>query len=62
MAIDQIGKRYGRWIVLERDFSKKKPYWFCRCDCGKIKSVNGYSLRSGASKAVAVYKKKLFQK
>lgn len=62
MAIDQIGKRYGRWVVLERDFSKKKPYWFCRCDCGKIKSVDGYSLRSGASKSCGCRQKEIVSK
>lgn len=45
--INLIGRRFGRWIVLSRDFTKRTSYWFCKCDCGTIKSVNGNNLRQG---------------
>lgn len=49
--IDLSGKRFGKWLVIKRDNSikKKNIYWICKCDCGKIKSVSGTSLRSGIS-------------
>ena len=51
--IDEKGKRYGKWFVLERDVTKlgkRRAYWICRCDCGNQSSVNGYTLRNGGSK------------
>jgi hypothetical protein len=48
---DEIGKRFGRWLVLRRGDGpgKWKTYWLCRCDCGEEKSVPATHLRSGAS-------------
>jgi hypothetical protein len=47
--IDMVGERFGRLTVL-----KEYPYriggrvcWVCKCDCGAVKVVNGYCLRSG---------------
>jgi hypothetical protein len=44
---DLAGRRFGRWIVLER--APRLPHrmsqnWICRCDCGAEKSVRGRSL------------------
>ena len=46
-AIDLVGKRFGRLVVLKRDENKKSKsvYWICQCDCGNIKSIDGASLR-----------------
>lgn len=43
------GKRFGRLLVLDRSpISKAKiAYWYCKCDCGTKKDVNGQHLRSG---------------
>ena len=51
---DLTGKRFGMWTVLQRDplistTSKRGARWICKCDCGKIKSVLGYSLKNGSS-------------
>ena len=45
-AIDLVGKRFGRLVVLKRDENKKSKsvYWICQCDCGNIKSIDGASL------------------
>lgn len=51
-AIDLTGKRFGKWMVIKRDYEGTKPgctKWICRCDCGKECSVNGQALRSGSS-------------
>lgn len=50
-ATNMTGKQIGDWTVLRRDEARsgKYAYWICKCKCGKIKSVNGSSLRSGDS-------------
>jgi len=50
-AIPMVGKTFGDWTVLERDFSIKKShvYYKCLCTCGNIASVGGGFLRSGKS-------------
>ncbi len=48
-VIDESGKRYGRWLVRQRDMSKRGAHWFCVCDCGSEKSVFGATLRDGSS-------------
>ena len=47
-----VGRRFGHWTVLEQDLSdqstsKRGARWLCKCDCGRIKSVLGYSLKDG---------------
>lgn len=44
--IDLTGKKFGKLTVLHRE-SDKGTKWICQCDCGNIKSIEGYSLRSG---------------
>lgn len=47
-AKDIKGQRFGRLVILERDFSerkdKKRAYWLCQCDCGKQKIIRGKDL------------------
>lgn len=58
-AIDMTGERYGRLIVLERDYSKPKgkAYWYCKCDCGNITSVSRNNLKNGSIKSCGCLKK-----
>ena len=47
---DLSGKRYGKLVVLNLDENQKRgggKRWICRCDCGKIKTVTSYHLKSG---------------
>lgn len=59
--IDLTGKRFGRLTVICRDFetqkskNAEKPYWKCKCDCGKEISVLGKSLRDGTTKSCGCY-------
>jgi hypothetical protein len=54
--INEIGNVYNRLTVLERDYTKtNRAYWKCRCECGNIVSVDGYSLRSGHTKSCGCY-------
>lgn len=45
------GSRFGRWVVLERDWSRDNAhsYYLCRCDCGSKRSVGSAQLRFGRS-------------
>lgn len=63
--IDETGNRYGMLRVLKRDTRPRKPtkskpktYWMCKCDCGKIISVQAYNLRCGQTKSCGCYHKK----
>lgn len=49
--IDLTGQKIGRLTVIERDISRKGVYWYCKCECGKIKSIKSNSLTSGVSKS-----------
>ena len=61
--IDLVGKRYGRWTVLEqrKNESVKWPitYWLCRCDCGTEKLVCGQTLKNGESKSCGCWNREL---
>jgi hypothetical protein len=52
--INEIGKRYGRLVVVElmersmvERFKRSKAKWLCQCDCGKRTGVFGDKLRNG---------------
>ena len=50
-----VGKRYGKLLVV-RDTGKligTSVAWYCLCDCGKIRIVNGSKLQEGCSKCTA---------
>ena len=43
-----VGRRIGKLTVIARDYSHKKVYWICKCDCGTVKSIRRNHLKSGA--------------
>lgn len=45
--IDLKGRRFGRWLVVERTAQIKKVRWICECDCGTVKEVASADLKSG---------------
>ena len=51
-AMDLTGMKYGAWLVIEPGPKTKSGSmtWKCKCDCGTIKYVPAYALRSGGSK------------
>ena len=64
--IDLTGQRFGKLVVIERDFEypiaknlkhKTSAYWKCQCDCGNIKTIIGDSLRNGQNKSCGCAKK-----
>lgn len=51
---DLLGQRFGKLEVIQFDGYKKdkyhnSAYWLCKCDCGKIKSIQASRLLSGDS-------------
>lgn len=62
--IDLTGKRFGDLVVTGRapdTYTKSghlKVNWFCVCDCGRQKIVDGKSLRSGATQSCGFHKQK----
>lgn len=51
-----LGQKFGRLTVIERAENKPKgrsyeDRWLCQCECGAVKNIRGYSLRSGATKS-----------
>ena len=48
--IDLRNNRFGRLLVIRRDenSSSGEPRWFCKCDCGNTKTIQGNHLRHGA--------------
>ncbi len=67
--IDETGNRYGKLVVLERDYQKEKEnpkrgstYWKCQCDCGNIVTVLRSSLINGKTQSCGCIKKQLMAK
>lgn len=53
---DLTGRRFGRLTVLgpaptPKEDKYRRPYWECKCDCGRVKAIAGQYLRSGSSKS-----------
>lgn len=52
--IDMTGQKFGRWLVLSRAENNRRrgaARWFCLCECGRERVVDGYNLRSGRSRS-----------
>lgn len=45
-----IGQKFGKWTVLKADKSRPRYYW-CRCDCGTERSVQGSALTTNRTKS-----------
>ena len=53
--IDITNCRFGKWTVLHKfnnpNKQDKRSLWTCRCDCGPIRNIDSFTLRSGGSKS-----------
>ncbi|NLJ50157.1 MAG: hypothetical protein GX428_11335 [Candidatus Atribacteria bacterium] len=60
-TIDLKGMIFGRLTVLHRANVKKgsNVHWVCQCECGKIKTVSGDSLRRGLTKSCGCLQKEI---
>lgn len=54
-----VGQRFGRWVLIKYLNRNKQsaPVYECQCDCGTVKKVNVYSLKSGQSKSCGCLRK-----
>lgn len=56
--IDLTGMRFGRLVVLKRDYSTKKGVkWICQCDCGNITTVATTPLKNGHTQSCGCLQK-----
>lgn len=60
--IDLTDQKFHRLTVIHKDNSPKKSKhrntkWICKCDCGKITSVDSYKLKKGLTKSCGCFKK-----
>jgi hypothetical protein len=46
------GKRFSKWFARDKDpvIRNGATYWWCECDCGTIRPVNGKDLTGGHSR------------
>jgi hypothetical protein len=54
--INLIGQKFGMLTVKKYCPNKKHTVWQCRCDCGKMRKVISYNLRSGNSRSCGCQK------
>lgn len=56
--IDLTGRKFGRLTVIARAENKGEiVFWLCECECGKVRVVQGCSLRSGRTKSCGCLQK-----
>lgn len=55
---DLTGHKFGRLLVLSRaPNDRHQKAWFeCRCDCGTVKNIAGYSLSKGHTKSCGCWR------
>lgn len=63
-AINIIGKRFGRLVVVERveNSNQGRTKWLCKCDCGNLKKIIGYDLMNGKTKSCGCIRKEKARK
>ena len=57
---DLTGQRFGYLTIIKKAGKNKsdKILWLCKCDCGKLKIIQGASLKSGRTKSCGCLRKK----
>jgi hypothetical protein len=60
-AKDITGEKFNRWTVLERSENhyNGNAMWFCICECGTMKIVDGYTLRKGKTISCGCHRKEV---
>lgn len=57
-----IGKKFNRLTVTGHTFKNGKYYLVCQCDCGKIKEIIPYNVKSGATKSCGCLHREISKK
>ena len=57
--INEIGHRYGRLLVLDKQpyRANRRTFWQCKCDCGGIRAIDSHALRRGDTISCGCYRK-----
>lgn len=56
--LDLKGKRFGRWLVIEKySCDRHGSRWLCLCDCGIRKTIAGNELTRNASRSCGCFAK-----
>ena len=55
---DLSGMKFGKLLVIERDYSRKKVYWKCQCECGNTAVVSSGNLKFGYTRSCGCIAKK----
>lgn len=50
-VLNLIGQKYGKLLVVSRNFSKKRVAWNCLCECGRTSIVTSDALRCGKTRS-----------
>lgn len=53
-----VGRRFGRWTVVDEEKRGKAYFCLCRCDCGTMRWVRKGTLKNGTSKSCGCGKTK----
>src|ERR1700716_2578462 len=56
---DLTGLKFGRWTVLnfaDRRGAENRRHWFCVCECGKSRIVDGRDLTKSQSKSCGCWR------
>jgi hypothetical protein len=57
-VVDTVGRRFGRLLVKDRDgYVGREAAWACTCDCGRLKTISGASLRDGSVQSCGCLRK-----
>lgn len=56
---DLVGRKFGQLIVLNRDYTKSRKSWICKCECGNIVVIAQQELLRGDTISCGCYRKKL---
>lgn len=61
---DLVGKKFGRWEVIERsvDYKNGEPQWLCVCDCGTKRIKRSSQLRASKYLSCGCYQKEVIIK
>jgi hypothetical protein len=55
--LDLQGQRFGRLTVIRREENRgRKAMWFCQCDCGTTKAIDGEALRYGLTSSCGCFR------
>ena len=44
-----VGKKYGKWTVVDWVMTEKGVAWICECECGKRVQQKVWNVKSGRS-------------